>query len=513
MVRKHRRGWWLVPIGLLLALPLALGAGCSKVPGAGVSHNPAANARHIILFIGDGMQLEHELALSRYLTGTDAGLVWNKFPYQGPVATWDISTYNRYAQQRGVAPFRSEAFDPQVGYDPHQGGGERHPLDNSGNEQYFLLDRFAADSASAATAMATGIKTEAGKIAWSAGAPVDGPLKTIAELMREQRGSAIGVVSTVPFNHATPAAFVSHNSNRNHYFSGKIPGSGQGIAEEILRVSRPEVVIGGGHPAYNGDYLPRDLFNDLESSSEYLLVARATRVDGGRALLAASRQAIAQGKKLFGLFGGPGGNFEPPRPQHNPGRPTIHAVTEENPTLAQATTAALQHLAEDRDGFFLLIEQGDIDWANHNNDYAWMLGAMGDLHQAVEAAIAYIDLPGDRLDWDNTLLMVTSDHGNSYMRLDPLHPLHKGELPGPSEIARWDQSPQPGTKVSYRTNGHSNELVSLYAKSSAVGLFRQYQGSWYPGTTIIDNTQIFKVMQQFALDGHGDSFAKKDPLP
>lgn len=513
MVMKYRRGWWLVPIGLLLALPLALGAGCSGIPRAGVSHNPAASARNIILFIGDGMQLEHERALSRYLTGTDNGLVWNQFPYQGPVATWDISTYNRYAQRQAVDPFTPKAFDPLVGYDPQQGGVERYPIDNSGDDPYFLRDRFAADSASSATAMATGTKTEAGNIAWMAGDPADGALKTIAELMRKQLGSAIGVVSTVPFNHATPAAFVSHNSNRTNYFTGKTPGSGPGIAEEIIRVSRPEVVIGGGHPGYNGDYLPRHLFNELGSSSEYLLVARSTGVDGGRALLAASRQAIAQGKKLFGLFGGPGGNFEPPRPQHNPGRPTIHAATEENPTLAQATQAALLRLSKDQDGFFLMVEQGDIDWANHNNDYPWMLGALNDLHEAVKSAIAYIDLPGDRIDWNNTLLMITSDHGNSYMRLASDRPLAKGELPGPAEIARWEQTPQPESKVRYHTNGHRNELVSLYARGGGIELIRQYQGSWYPGTTIIDNTQIYQVMRQFALDGHGDNPTEKDLLP
>lgn len=499
--------------GLLLALQLGLGPGCSGLSGSAVSHKTTIGARHIILFIGDGMQLEHERALSRYLNGTDAGLVWNQFPYQGPVATWDVSTYNRYAQRQTVDPFTPEAFDPLVGYDPQQGGVERYPLDKSANEPYFLRDRLATDSAAAATAMATGTKTEAGNIAWMAGDPADGALKTIAELLREQRGSAIGVVSTVPFNHATPAAFVSHNSNRTNYFTGNTPGSGLGIAEEILQVSRPEVVIGGGHPDYNGDYLPHSLLAEMRSSSEYLLVARSSGVDGGQALLAGSQQAIDRQMKLFGLFGGPGGNFEPPRPQHNPGRPTIHAATEENPTLDQATQAALLRLSEDQDGFFLLVEQGDIDWANHNNDYPWMLGALNDLHEAVKSAIAYIDLPGDRLDWDNTLLMVTSDHGNSFMRLAADTPLAKGELPGPAEIARWDQTPQPGIKVSYRSNGHSNELVSLYARGSADRLFRQYQGSWYPGTSIIDNTQIYQVMRQFTLDGHYDNPTNQDRLP
>lgn len=53
-----------------------------------------------------------------------------------------------------------------------------------------------------------GVKTDDGKIAWAPGNPVDGALTTITELLREREGFFIGVVSTVPFSHATPAAHV-----------------------------------------------------------------------------------------------------------------------------------------------------------------------------------------------------------------------------------------------------------------------------------------------------------------
>ena len=518
MVGIHPYPWTVIGTALLSVWLLALGCGCSRVAAAGASHTPFADARHMILFIGDGMHPAHEEAFSRYLTGTEKGLIWHQFPLQASVATWDVSTYNHNAQHQGVPPFKAETFDPVIGYDPHQGGAERYPLHLAGSEAYFLADRLATDSAAAATAMATGHKTDAGNIAWAAGDPPDGAFNTITELMRQQRGSAIGVVSTVPIIHATPAAFVSHNVSREHYFGAGHEELAAGIAEQIIRHSRPEVVIGGGHPDHNSKYLPRRLLAELASSDEYLLVARSSGVDGGKALMAGAQRAIVRQKKLFGLFGGPAGNFDPPRPLHQPGAPTLVAASIENPTLTQATRAALQRLAEDEDGFFLLVEQGDIDWANHSNDYAWMLGAMGDLHAAVEAAVAYVDLPGDRLNWDNTLLIVTSDHGNSYLRFNPNRPLAKGELPTPAEIARWDQELSAGARVCYGTAGHTNELVGLYAKGLAAGLFRQYLGSWYPGTSILDNTQIFRVMKQFALDGppqkplaprRGDSF----PLP
>ncbi|HOS02451.1 MAG TPA: hypothetical protein PKZ01_05180, partial [Candidatus Hydrogenedentes bacterium] len=50
------------------------------------------SAKHIILVIGDGMQLQHEIATSRYLYGTDNGLSFHKLPYRGYVATWDVTT-------------------------------------------------------------------------------------------------------------------------------------------------------------------------------------------------------------------------------------------------------------------------------------------------------------------------------------------------------------------------------------------------------------------------------------
>jgi alkaline phosphatase len=168
----------------------------------------------------------------------------------------------------------------------------------------------------------------------------------------------------------------------------------------------------------------------------------------------------------------------------------------ENPTLKDATMAALEVLSHDPDGFFVMIEQGDIDWANHANDFPWMIGTFWDLNNAVKAAVDFVDNPFDDVDWDNTLLIVTSDHSNSYMR--NVQKLAKGDLPGAAEIQKGyvPGSPlAPEVKVTYSTGGHTNELTSLYAHGSqAEPLFKKYEGTWYPGTNILDNTQLYKVM-------------------
>ncbi|MHB8763515.1 MAG: alkaline phosphatase, partial [Deferrisomatales bacterium] len=274
------------PARAALAALLVWAAGCAGSgvgPAAAPPARPAATARHLILFVGDGMQLAHEVAASRYLTGRDRGLAWHAFPYQAPVATWDVTAYDRQAVLDGAAPYAAHAFDPRVGYDPARGGAERYPL-AAGDDAYLLRPGTATDSAAAATALATGVKTDRGNLAWRAGDPADGALTTLAEAVRSRRGGAVGVVTTVPFSHATPAAFVSHNVSREHTYTGRAGYPGLGIADEIVGVTRPEVVIGGGHPAWHPGYATPALRDALAADPEYLFVERRSGADGGRRL-------------------------------------------------------------------------------------------------------------------------------------------------------------------------------------------------------------------------------------
>ena len=253
--------------------------------------------------------------------------------------------------------------------------------------------------------------------------------------------------------------------------------------------------------------MPTALYHDVKTGAitDYVFVERETGKDGGAALLTGAELARSQGKRLLGLFGGAGGNFEPPVPQDSPGSPVVFQATMENPLLKEATVAALRVLSKDEHGFFLMVEQGDIDWANHANDYRWMIGTTWDLNEAVKAAIRYVDRSGDDLHWGNTLLIVTSDHANSYMRLSKGKELGKGDLP--TQLPKpADYSCPPGAhcgnylypdgEVTYRTGHHTNELVRLYAFGEGKHLFGQYEGEWYPCTEIMDNTQVFHVMAE-----------------
>jgi alkaline phosphatase len=178
-------------------------------------------------------------------------------------------------------------------------------------------------------------------------------------------------------------------------------------------------------------------------------------------------------------------------PVGSPGSP--HFTREpENPTLAAATQAALIRLNANPKGFFLMVEQGDIDWANHYNDYNWMIGSVHDLDEAVKAAIDFVNQPRDDIDWSNTLILVTADHCNGYMRIVDPSKLTAGVLP--EQVGTAYHYSYPGGEVTYGLTGHTNELVMLYAEGSGAGLFEQAEGKRYLYTKIIDNTDIYRIM-------------------
>jgi alkaline phosphatase len=479
--------------------------------------------KHVIFFIGDGMSAQSEVAASRYLYGRDDGLAWQKIPGKAYVATWDVNVYNGNARRARRPPYSRASFTPLLGYDAKTDG----PRPRLGGDDAFPPG-LATDSASAATSLATGFKTDSGNISWLPGDPPAGELTTIAEEYRAKTGAGIGIVSTVPFNHATPAAFVSHNTSRNSYYTGFKGYKGLGIADEIILSVKPDVVIAGGHPLLDNPdfnpkrgYISKSLYLGLKTSPDYLLVERTAGGDGGQAIIEGAAAAARAGKKLFGLFGGKGGNFEIALAEDAPGLPQVRPATEENPSLAEATIAALDYLGRDPDGFFLVVEQGDIDWTNHDNDFRGMVGCLADLDGAVRAATAFVDRPGDAVDWTNTVMLVTADHATGGLFLNPDKPLGPGELPhqtprlaepeetAPAGIERGtgtngaslktpvyiSPNAYPDEEVVYGTAGHTNELVNLAVAGSAARHFMKYRGTWYPGL-ILDNTQVNAALRE-----------------
>jgi len=149
---------------------------------------------------------------------------------------------------------------------------------------------------------------------------------------------------------------------------------------------------------------------------------RAGDLMTGAAFLA----AIEEKRRLFGYFGVATTGHLPFRTAdggYNPA-PGVGVKTEayqeadlvENPTLAEMSTAALDVLAENPQGFWLMVEAGDVDWANHDDNLDSSIGAVFSGDDAFRAITEWIEA---RNCWDQTALIVTADHGHMLVLDDP----------------------------------------------------------------------------------------------
>jgi alkaline phosphatase len=101
------------------------------------------------------------------------------------------------------------------------------------------------------------------------------------------------------------------------------------------------------------------------------------------------------------------GTFAPSHLAYSVDRLNDRELGAGQPTLPEMTAAALQRLSRNPRGFILQVEAGRIDHASHSND-AW--GSIMDTLE-LDDTLAVIDtyLAAN----PNTLVIVTSDHGNS----------------------------------------------------------------------------------------------------
>jgi len=377
------------------------------------------------------------------------------------------------------------------------------------------------DSAAAATALYTGVKTANGRMSVSASGATR--LFTIADKVRSL-GRAAGAVSSVLISHATPGAWGAHNDSRNNGYAiadeslwgdpnttGTAPaayyGGGHGRTRPPL-----DVLIGAGHPDwYGGNYVNSAIRDKLAAESgqpgAFTFVERiAGSPDGGARLLAAANTPTTT--RLAGLFGGAGGNLEY-RLADGSGQ------NAENPTLAEITTAALTVLDRDPDGFVLMVEGGAIDWAGHANNLNLSIGEMIDFDAAVQVVADWVADPTNGSSWADTLVIVTGDHETGYLTAGPGvfpdQPLGavnattvalEKKVTSTGRRASWadadaDNEIDAGETVywAWNSGSHTNSLIPLYARGAGADLFAGYAAGVDPVRgAYLDNTDVHKVM-------------------
>jgi alkaline phosphatase len=269
----------------------------------------------------------------------------------------------------------------------------------AGNTGYCLTYQYGTvvtDSASAATALASGVKTRDAII----GKDHDGrPMKTLVDVARQQ-GKSTGVISDTRLTHATPAAFyasIIHRDMENE------------IAAQLVERGDLTVAFSGGaqhfipagtkveeHPDLKGIDKKAGWGGSRRKDNRNLIaeakIKRYAFVANEKELLALDVQKTEKVLGLFSVSGFPSAIDR--QPHHQTGVPT----------LTQMTEKALEILNKKPQGFFLMVEGGQVDWVAHGNDVASVLHEMMEFDQAIGLVMAFAEQNPD------TLVVVTADH-------------------------------------------------------------------------------------------------------
>ncbi|WP_397386336.1 alkaline phosphatase [Paenibacillus sp. RRE4] len=320
-----------------LALTLAVSASTllspgqatiAKAAGASTEKKPIKN---IIFLIGDGMGTSYTSAY-RYMKDNPKTKVMEK-----------------------------TVFDPYL-----VGAQMTYPDDDKQN---------VTDSASAATAMSSGVKT------YNAAIAVDTNQKNVKTVLEQakQIGKSTGLVATSEITHATPAAFGAHDISRknmdaiaNDYYDELINGK-----------HKVDVLLGGGKT--NFIRKDRDLTKEFQKAGYSYVTDRTS-------LLA------NKNKQVLGLFA-------------DGGLDKFIDRTSATPSLAEMTNSAIDRLKTNKQGFFLMVEGSQIDWAGHDNDIVGAMSEMEDFAKAFKAAIDFAKKDGQ------TLVVATADHSTGGLTL------------------------------------------------------------------------------------------------
>ena len=309
-----------------------------------------AEAKYVFYFIGDGMGPNQVLNAEMYQAAIQGingrvPLCMSQFPYSGQAATFSASD--------GIT-----------------------------------------DSAAAGTCLASGKKTNNGMIGQT---PDGAPVYSVASQLKAE-GWGIGIMSTVPVDHATPASHYAHAEKRSNYY----------LIGTHLAESNFDFFGGGGfqRPINKDDASAPNLY-DLCKKNGYTLVGSY-----------AEAQKNIKKRKLL---------LVPQTDLDNPDRgaqalPYAIDQKDDDLTLAQIVDIAIQYLSK-HDRFFMMAEGGKIDYAGHGNDGATNIHEVLDFDRAIQLAYRFYEQHPDE-----TLIVVTADHETGGLALGNNKPLRLERL-------------------------------------------------------------------------------------
>lgn len=233
------------------------------------------------------------------------------------------------------------------------------------------------DSAAGGTALSTGNKTKNGALGVLK--DLTTPVTSIAEWAQEA-DAAVGITTSVSIDHATPASFYAHVGSRNESYK---------IGEQLTKT---DVDFYGA-----SDFVSP---NNPNGGSDLYEQAKANGFTIARGYKEYQKKSKKADKMIL---------FQPEEASKVDRGSIPYALdrTKDDLSLQDITRAAINFLMKkqgDKDGFFLMVEGGKIDWACHANDPVFVSEVI-DLDNAVKVAYEFYQQHPDE-----TLIVVTADH-------------------------------------------------------------------------------------------------------
>lgn len=285
------------------------------------------------------------------------------------------------------------------------------------------------DSAAGGTALASDHKTKNAMVGMN---PDTIPVKTLLEVFHEQ-GKETGIVVTSYITHATPACFYAKVPHRRQY---------EDIALQLAEADNINLAIGGGRKHFNQRKDSLNLIGRMENELGWKVYDTLDNID-----VTCKKYAVLAND-----------DHMPP-------------AAERGDFLPRAVKTALKTLDDAENGFFLMVEGSQIDFACHGNDSAWMVDEVVDFSYAIQVALDYAEEHG------NTLVVVTADHETGGLT-----------MPDP-------QGKYTNVVFNYSTGSHTCLPVMVYAYGPGA---EQFTG-WMQNTDIKG-----KILNACGLENIGD---------
>ena len=347
---------------------LAAGAACLATTFAAPVF-AGGEAKNVIFFLGDGMGPVTVTASRIYKYGEAGQLTMESLP-----RTARVKTYSLDGQTTDSAPSLA-AYMTGV-------KSRNETLSMDGN----TFSKEPSSDTSVTPAVSNGINN----------CPATGNGVAVPTILEQAiaKGKATGVVTTARLTHATPAATYAHNCNRNAEYAlsrQAVPG---GVGYNSALGTGIDVLLGGisyyWRP-FNATTTPkgrpdgRDLVAELQANG-YSYASDLTSMNAAPngKIIGLFDQALSQGHMSYELD---------------------RDATKE-PSLTQMTLKAIDSLAKNTNGYFLMVEGGRIDHALHGGNAKRALADTIAFDDAIKAALAKVDL-------SNTLVVVTADHDHT----------------------------------------------------------------------------------------------------